>query len=78
MYLYSEQLLLKMYHDVFGENALPLEPAPSWRLLQNYGGHQSIDEFRKNFYKVEYHQLDNIIFPNTKSIGFLFEKQTRI
>lgn len=78
MYFYSEQLLLKMYYDVFGEKALPLEPAPSWRLLQSYGGHQTIEEFRKNFYKVEYHQLDNVIFPNTKSVGFLFEKQTRI
>lgn len=57
-----------------------LQPAPSWRLLKDYGGHLSIDEFRKNFYKIDYLDINHYVspFPNTKPIGFLYEKQVRI
>lgn len=80
LYIHSEYLLNKFYRQVFGENACDLQPAPSWRLLYAYGGNQTIDEFRKNFYKVDYQNIDNIIlpFPNSKSAGFLFEKQIKI
>jgi hypothetical protein len=80
MYHNSENYLKKIYYDIFGDDASKLVPAPSWRLLKNYGGHIPIDEFRKNFYKVEYFDVDNIIcpFPNSKPIGFLFEKQIKL
>jgi len=80
MYIHSESLLNKIYYDVFGKDSQPLVEAPSWRLLKNYGGHIPIDDFRKNFYKVEYFNVDNVIypFPKSKCIGFLFEKQIKL
>lgn len=80
LYLYSEAYLVKIYYDVFGEHCGPLHPAPSWRLLKNYGGHMTIDDYRKNFYKVEYQNVDNIIipFPQSKPVGFLYEKQVKL
>jgi len=80
LYLNSEHLLTKIYYDLFGADATPLVPAPSWRLLQEYGGHMTIEEFRKNFYKIDYFNIDNVLlpFPNAKPVGFLFEKQIKL
>ena len=80
LYLFSVNLLMKMYYDTFLETAPTLEPAPSWRLLMTYGGHMTIEDFRKNFSKVEYQDIDNILvpFPQSKPIGILFEKQIKI
>jgi len=80
LYIHSENYLTKIYYDVFGPESSPLVPAPSWRLLKDYGGHMSIEEYRKNFYKVDYFSVDNIIvpFPNSKPVGFLFEKQVKL
>jgi len=80
IYTYSEQLLNTIYTDLFGKDAQPIVPAPSWRILKEYGGHLTIEEFRKNFYKVEYKDIDNIVYPFSKfrPVGFLFEKQVRI
>jgi hypothetical protein len=79
-YVYSEQLLNNIYMDLFGKNVHPILPAPSWRILKEYGGILTIEEFRKNFYKIDYKDMDNIIFPFLKfrPSGFLFEKQIRI
>jgi len=80
LYTYSENLLKQIYIKMFGDNHQPIISAPSWRLLQNYGGSIPIDDFRKNFYKVEYKNIYNVIYPSFdfKPIGFLFEKQVRI
>lgn len=82
LYVFSLNLLMKMYHDMFPSmtNSNLLEPAPSWRLLKTYGGHMTIEEFRKNFYRVEYQDIDNVLvpFPNAKPMGMVFEKQIRI
>lgn len=80
LYINSENLLNHLYMTVFGDKALPIEPASSWRLLKSYGGMLSIEEFRKNFYNVDYNDIDNIVVPfsTSRSIGFLFEKQVRI
>jgi hypothetical protein len=80
LYHNSETYLNKIYFDIFGVDSAPLMAAPSWRLLKNYGGHMTIEEFRFNFYKVEYFDINNVVcpFPNSKPIGFLFEKQVRI
>jgi hypothetical protein len=80
LYIFSANLLMKMYYETYSESSIPLEPAPSWRLLATYGGHMSIEDFRKNFSKVEYQDIDNILvnFPQSKSIGILFEKQIKI
>jgi len=80
LYMESEYLLNKIYIDLFGNHCMSLVEAPSWRLLKSYGGHITIEEFRKNFYKVEYNDFENIVYPIQKSkfIGFLFEKQIKL
>jgi len=80
LYMDSEFLLNKIYIDLFGNHCMSLVEAPSWRLLKSYGGHITIEEFRKNFYKVEYNDFENIVYPMQKSkfIGFLFEKQIKL
>ena len=52
LYQHSEELLMRMYVDVFHitvTNMGSINPAPSWRLLRDYGGCLSIDEFRASF-----------------------------
>lgn len=80
LYIYSESLLNKIYFDVFGKSSQILIEAPSWRLLKSYGGHMSIEEYRKNFYKVDYLDVNNVIypFPKSKCVGYLFEKQIKL
>lgn len=80
LYFFSENLLSQMYIDVFGKMTQSVVPAPSWRLLKSYGGCMSVEEYRKNFYKVEFVNIDNIVMPviRAKSIGHLFEKQVHI
>jgi hypothetical protein len=80
LYTNSEYILKHMYTQLFGKNAQSISPAPSWRLLAPYGGTMTIDEFRKTFYKIQYTDIDNVVFPHikSKSIGFLFDKIIRI
>ena len=63
LYEHSEMLLVKLFNDIMvndknkEENKISsiyINPAPSWRLLQEYGGHLTINEFRENFNKVTY------------------------
>lgn len=77
LYVHSEMFLLNIYSQLFGKDARVLEPAPSWRLLKDYGGHVSIEEFRCNFYRIDYRDVHNVIlpFPECKSVGLLFEKR---
>lgn len=80
LYTYSENLLNNMYVQCFGDRAQPVIPASSWRLLKAYGGNLSIEDYRKSFYKIDYKDIDNIVFPQIrcKTMGVLFEKQIRI
>jgi hypothetical protein len=70
LYKNSESLLLKIYCDIFETNISEIIPAPHWRLLQDFGGYLSIDEFRNNFNKIEYLEHGFISFV---SLGRLFE-----
>ena len=79
--LYSESkvLLSRIFYSLFITDK-KIIPAPSWRLLENFGGHLTIDEFRKSYNKVEYLPLDNIItdLARFKPTGFLFEQKVKI
>jgi len=78
VYQQSETLLNKIYHEVYGSDTTPIEPSPSWRLLRNYGGHLTIEDFRRNLFKIDYRPMENVLMPTFRPIGFLFEKQVRI
>jgi hypothetical protein len=71
LYQYSESLLLKMYNELneyeLNDSISEIMSAPHWRTLSEFGGHQSIEQFRDSFNKVKYKYHGMI------SIGRLFE-----
>lgn len=54
IYKHSKNLLKKIYFDIFKAYPENFIPAPSWRLLKDYGGKLSIEDYRKNLNKIEY------------------------
>ena len=54
IYKHSKNLLKKIYFDIFKTYPEILYPAPSWRLLKDYGGKLTIEEYRKTLNKIEY------------------------
>ena len=54
LYEHSEFLLSKLYFDMIGAKNVVINPAPHWRLLTEYGGNLSINQFRDNFNKTKY------------------------
>ena len=76
-YVNSKFLLYQILNQTFQTNKIKIEKAPHWRLLKDYGGHLSIEEFRESFYKIEYNDLNQYIsfFPNNISIGLLYEQK---
>lgn len=79
LYKHSKNLLKKIYFDVFGALPVNLLPSPSWRLLKEYGGNQTITEFRKKLNKVEYNQVgmvrNNLKF---KMCGIVFNEKSKL
>lgn len=78
-YIYNDsyRLLSNIYYNLFDININKLEKAPSWRLLKEYGGEKSIEEFRDNFVKIIYREVNNYIteFPEQLPIGWLYEEK---
>lgn len=77
IYEHSNMLLLKLYRDMNPEatktSIIRINPAPSWRMLQEYGGNLTIENFRNNFNKCLYdcQGLINIFKP----IGVIYDKK---
>ena len=76
LYEHSEFLLSKLYFDMFGEKNVVINPAPHWRLLVDYGGNLTINQFRDNFSKTQY-EFRGILRNQDifKPIGTLFEEK---
>ncbi len=76
LYEKSESLLLKMYIDLTGLKNVNINPAPHWRLLQEYGGNLSITQFRENFNKTSY-EYHGVIKNSSlyKPVASLFEEK---
>ena len=79
-YMYKDSLMLlsKMYYDLFNTK-FNIIPAPSWRILSDFGGNMSIDEFRKSFNKIEYLDIGQNItnLPIQYSIGHIYEEKIK-
>ncbi len=81
MYKMSKTLLMNMYYIANGQSVNnvivdPLRPAPSWRLLKEYGGLLTIEEFRSSFNKTDYseiHTVKNI--PKSRAVSFMYEER---
>jgi hypothetical protein len=76
LYEHSEFLLSKLYFDMFGEKNVVINPAPHWRLLVDYGGNLTINQFRDNFSKTQYDYRGILRHQDIfKPIGSLFEEK---
>jgi len=77
-YQLSRTLLIKIYEDLFQQD-FNIFSAPNWKLLQQYGGNLTIDEFRDQFNKVEYMDLNNRLFntPKCYGSGKLYEQKIK-
>lgn len=71
-YTRSENLIARMYIDFYGHYRR-IYPAPSWRLLRNYGGHLTIEDFRGEFGKQVYNISRQV---KISPVGIEFVKTT--
>jgi hypothetical protein len=78
IYSLSKTYLITIFESLFKQEFNVVE-APNWKLLKNYGGNLSIDEFRENFYKVEITETNNYILKSfeQKPINLLFEEKIK-
>ena len=52
-----------------------IKPAPHWRLLKQYGGNMTIQDFKDNFSKI-IESLGSIReFPKLKPVGWVYGKK---
>lgn len=74
-YIASRELLYH-YYITTQHTKQQLHPAPHWRLLQDYGGNLTIDEFRKSFSANTFTPKDLTIstYPQVYPIGHIYEK----
>ena len=70
LYEQSDILLNKLFNEINVIKNLEINPAPHWRLLNEYGGYLTINKFRENFSKISY-DFHGIF----KSCGYLFEEK---
>lgn len=79
LYKHSHHLLKKIYFDTFGVIPEKILPAPSFRLLKDYGGDLSISDFRKSLNKLEYNEKgimkNNLKF---KTLGFIYSEKVKL
>jgi hypothetical protein len=59
-YRESYSLLHGMYEAFIGQKIKKMTHSPHWRLLDRFGGHLSIEEFRRSFNTVEYEFIFNL------------------
>ena len=74
IYSESEYLFTRFLHDVL--KMTKINPAPHWRLLEEYGGTLTIEEFRLAFSKIEYENKG--MYKPFRSIGYAFEERIKL
>ena len=77
-YKHSKNLLYNLHRSLFPAQKFHIiKPAPSWKLLREYGGTLTIDEFRKSFGQYVYVEKEYNIkhMPRIRPIGSIFEQQ---
>jgi len=78
IYEFSEMLLLNIYCKLFPKKTdepSTILPAPSWKLLIEYGGTLDIDKFRESFNKVEYRDVGSYI---SVPVGRIFSENIKM
>jgi hypothetical protein len=75
MYRFSKTLLYQLYRDVNDTDIKEIIPAPHWRILQDFGGNKTIQQFRDSFNKIEYINHGMVSFVSS---GRLFEDKIKL
>lgn len=77
LYEYSKEYMYDIYTLMNKNNKVPIVKAPSWRLLDIFGGSSTIHKFRKEFNSIEYHFVNEykINLPICKTIGMIYNEQ---
>lgn len=75
LYTNSDNLINKLYFDIYNNN-IQIKKAPTWKLLNTYGGNQSISKFRESFNMIEYKDNNNYItqIPEQFPISWIIEE----
>lgn len=60
LYKESYSLLHCMYYDLVGKKIAKIIPSPHWRLLKDFGGTMSIDDYRSSFNIINYKFMFNV------------------
>lgn len=78
-YSMSKILVYKMCKEIFPDvEKHIIYKAPHWRLLKEYGGNLTVEEFRESFNRVEYNEHGFVTnHPKQKQIGMLFEEKLK-
>lgn len=77
LYDQSDNLLIKMYNNMMGTRMIIIDRARHWRMLKEYGGHLTIEEFRNGFNKIDYEYNGTIQGPPFRALGMLFEEKIK-
>lgn len=73
IYRESAFLLRSLYKTIYGESPPMITPAPHWRLLKDYGGTMSIQDFREAFHTKGYQKLFHVTnFECMKIVSHVF------
>lgn len=77
-YHLSKTLLYKLYNDYYGKISTDIVSAPDWKILKNYGGYMTIDEFRQSFQNLEIKDKQNhySTIPKIHPLGVVLEKKS--
>lgn len=72
----AEKLIHRMRAEALGVPDQRITPAPSWRMLEQYGGRLTIEQFRESFDRFTYDDADKRICKPTPCVptGKLFNK----
>lgn len=76
MYSRSISLINRIYSDIYEKGSV-LTPSPSWRLLEDYGGPLTIDEYRKNLHRISY-ESKGIQRPIFRPISTVYEERFKL
>lgn len=77
-YKYSQSNLTLLYAKLYEELDLDIPCAPSWKILEDYGGTLTIEQFRDSVDKKYYNLTTNIKRPYMFITGIYFEEQPKL
>jgi hypothetical protein len=76
LYSQSVSLIHRLYKDVSVSGDV-LVPAPSWRLLDEYGGAVTIEKFRSDFTRAQY-DYKGVYRQSFKPLGLMYEEKIKL